>query len=58
MSQKDNEFFKEYLEQWRGVASQVEPPLAEKGLADWFMVIMQPVYYERMVSSVSVISLI
>jgi hypothetical protein len=53
MSQKDKESFKEYAQRWREVASQVEPPLAEKELADWFMDTVKPVFYERMVSSVS-----
>ncbi|XP_050908986.1 uncharacterized protein LOC127122739 [Lathyrus oleraceus] len=35
------------------MASQVEPPLAEKELANWFMDIVQPMFYERMVGSVS-----
>lgn len=37
MSQKDNDSFKEYAQCWREMASQVEPPLAEKELFDWFM---------------------
>ena len=53
MSQKDNESFKEYAQRWREMASQVEPPLAEKELADWFMDTVQPMFYERMVGSVS-----
>ena len=53
MSQKDNKSFKEYAQRWREVASQVEPPLAEKELADWFMDTVKPMFYERMVSSVS-----
>ncbi|XP_050909226.1 uncharacterized protein LOC127123003 [Lathyrus oleraceus] len=48
MSQKDKESFKEYAQRWREVASQVEPPLAEKELADWFMDTVKPVFYERM----------
>lgn len=53
MSQKDNESFKEYAQCWRQMASPVEPPLAKKELADWFMDIVQPMFYERMVGSVS-----
>ncbi|XP_050876225.1 uncharacterized protein LOC127079918 [Lathyrus oleraceus] len=37
MSQKDYESFKEYAQRWRETASQVEPPLTEKELADWFV---------------------
>ncbi|XP_050909209.1 uncharacterized protein LOC127122980 [Lathyrus oleraceus] len=53
MSKKDNESFKEYAQCWREMASQVEPPLVEKELADWFMDTVQPMFYERMVGSVS-----
>lgn len=53
MSQKDNESFKEYAQRWREVASQVEPPLTEKELTDWFMDTIHSVFYERMVSSIS-----
>lgn len=35
------------------MASQVGPPLAEKELFDWFMDIVQPMFYERMVGNVS-----
>ncbi|XP_050896561.1 uncharacterized protein LOC127103338 [Lathyrus oleraceus] len=53
MSQKDNESFKEYAQRWREMASQVEPPLGEKELAHWSMDIVQPMFHERMVGSVS-----
>ncbi|XP_050878004.1 uncharacterized protein LOC127081820 [Lathyrus oleraceus] len=42
MSQKDYESFKEYAQRWRGTVSQVEPPLTEKELVDWFVDTMQP----------------
>lgn len=35
------------------MASQAEPPLAEKELADWFIDTVKPMFYERMMSSVS-----
>lgn len=35
------------------MSSQVEPPMAEKELAYWFMDTVQPFFYERMVGSVS-----
>ncbi|KAI5409412.1 hypothetical protein KIW84_055010 [Lathyrus oleraceus] len=35
------------------MASHIEPPLAEKELADWFMDIVQPIFYERLVGRVS-----
>ncbi|KAI5398721.1 hypothetical protein KIW84_064191 [Lathyrus oleraceus] len=48
MSQKDNESFKEYVQRLREVAFQVEPPLTEKELVDWFVDTMQPIFYEIM----------
>lgn len=42
MSQKDSESFKEYAQRWRETASQVEPPLTEKELADWFVDTVRP----------------
>ncbi|XP_050875250.1 uncharacterized protein LOC127078874 [Lathyrus oleraceus] len=37
MFQHDKESFKEYAQRWRELASQVEPPLAEKELAELFI---------------------
>lgn len=34
------------------MASQVERPLAEKEFVDWFIDIVKPIFYERMVSNV------
>lgn len=53
VSHKDNGSFKEYVQQLRELASQVEPPLAKKELADWFMYTIQPDFYEKMVRNVS-----
>lgn len=36
------------------MVSQVEPPLAERELAYWFMDTVKPMFYERMVSSISI----
>ncbi|XP_050919093.1 uncharacterized protein LOC127136596 [Lathyrus oleraceus] len=48
MFQHDKESFKEYAQRWREMASQVEPPLAEKELAELFIDTVQPQFYEKM----------
>ncbi|XP_050895901.1 uncharacterized protein LOC127102590 [Lathyrus oleraceus] len=53
MTQKNSETFKEYAQRWREIASQVEPPLTDKELADWFVDTVRPEFYERMVGSVT-----
>ncbi|XP_050909656.1 uncharacterized protein LOC127123486 [Lathyrus oleraceus] len=53
MFQHDKESFKEYAQRWRELASQVEPPLAEKELAELFIDTVQPQFYEKMVGSAS-----
>ncbi|XP_050919635.1 uncharacterized protein LOC127137195 [Lathyrus oleraceus] len=42
MFQHDKESFKEYAQRWRELASQVEPPLDEKELAELFIDTVQP----------------
>ncbi|XP_050915290.1 uncharacterized protein LOC127130297 [Lathyrus oleraceus] len=53
MTQKSSKTFKEYAQRWREIASQVEPPLTDKELADWFVDTVRPEFYERMVGSVT-----
>lgn len=53
MHQKDNEFFKEYMQRWRELASQMEPPLAEKELVELFTDTVQHAFYEKMVGRTS-----
>ncbi|XP_050897461.1 uncharacterized protein LOC127104315 [Lathyrus oleraceus] len=53
MFQHDKESFKEYAQRWRELASQVEPPLVEKELAELFIDTVQPQFYEKMVGSAS-----
>ncbi|XP_050908943.1 uncharacterized protein LOC127122688 [Lathyrus oleraceus] len=53
MFQHDKESFKEYAQRWRELASQVEPPLAEKELAELFIDTTQPQFYQKMVGSAS-----
>jgi len=37
MSKKDGETFKEYAQRWRGVATQVQPPLSKKEVVTMFI---------------------
>ena len=53
MTQKERESFKEYAQRWRELASQVEPPLAEKELTRIFMDTLSPFFWEKMIGSVS-----
>ncbi|CAI8587831.1 unnamed protein product [Vicia faba] len=53
LSQKKEESFKEYAQRWRELASRVQPPLLEKELVDTFIRILQGLYYEKMVRSIS-----
>ena len=53
MFQNEKESFKEYAQRWRELASQVEPPLAEKELTGLFMDTLSPFFWEKMIGSVS-----
>ena len=53
MTMKDQETFREYAQRWRELASQVNPPLGEKELTGMFMDTLQPIFYEKMVGSIS-----
>ncbi|XP_052735536.1 uncharacterized protein LOC128197521 [Vigna angularis] len=53
MSKKDNETFKEYAQQWRELAAQVEPPLYDKEMVAMFVNTLQPPFYEHMLGNVS-----
>ncbi|XP_050889286.1 uncharacterized protein LOC127094502 [Lathyrus oleraceus] len=53
MFQHDKESFKEYAQRLRELASQVEPPLAEKELAELLIDTVQLQFYEKMVGSAS-----
>ena len=53
MSQSEKESFKEYAQRWRELASQVEPPLAEKELTGFFMDTLYPFFWDKMIGSVS-----
>lgn len=51
LSQKSNESFKGYVQQWRELAAQVQLPLLEEELVDLFIDNLQNPYFERMVGS-------
>src|SRR4030043_2345129 len=51
MTQKENESFKEYAQRWREVASQINPPPAEKELTKIVLETLDGFYYDRMVAS-------
>ncbi|XP_058784564.1 uncharacterized protein LOC131659375 [Vicia villosa] len=53
MTMRDRETFKVYAQRWRELAAQVEPPLAEKELTGMFMDTLKPVFYEKMIGSIS-----
>ena len=53
MFQNEKESFKEYDQRWRELASQGEPPLAEKELNGLFMDTLSPLFWEKMIGSVS-----
>lgn len=51
--QKSEETFKEYTQQWRGLAAIVQPPLLERELGDMSMGNLQAPYLYRMIGSTS-----
>ncbi|XP_027347973.1 uncharacterized protein LOC113859382 [Abrus precatorius] len=53
MIKKENESFKEYVQRWRELAAQVEPPLSEKEMVAMFIDTLQSPFYNRMIRSVS-----
>ena len=53
MSQNEKESFKEYAQRWRELASQVEPPLTEKDINGLFIDTLSPLFWEKMIGSVS-----
>ncbi|XP_052725976.1 uncharacterized protein LOC128194421 [Vigna angularis] len=53
MAKKDDESFKEYAQQWRELAAQVEPPLYDKEMVAMFVSTLQPPFYEHMIGNVS-----
>lgn len=51
--QRSNETFKEYAQRWREMASMVRPALSDNELVDIFMGMLQGLYYEKMIGSLS-----
>lgn len=52
-TQKNHEYFKEYAQSWREMASRVQPTLLERELVDIFMCNLPSQYYERIIGRVS-----
>ncbi|XP_073221270.1 uncharacterized protein [Cicer arietinum] len=53
MTKRGNETFKEYVQRWRELASQVEPPYLKKKMVTMFINTLQPPFYDKMIGSVS-----
>ncbi|XP_050909058.1 uncharacterized protein LOC127122819 [Lathyrus oleraceus] len=53
LTQRSEESFKEYTQQWRELAARVQPPLLERKLIDMFIGNLQVPYQNRMVRSTS-----
>lgn len=53
MAKKEEESFKEYAQQWREMAAQVEPPLHDKEMVAMLVSTLQPPFYEHMIGNVS-----
>ncbi|XP_058741317.1 uncharacterized protein LOC131613686 [Vicia villosa] len=51
MSQREKESFKEYMQRWRELASQIIPPMEEKEITKVFLKTLSTFYYEKMVAS-------
>ncbi|RDX91117.1 hypothetical protein CR513_26948, partial [Mucuna pruriens] len=45
--------FKEYVQQWREVAAQVQPPLSKKEIFTMFIHTLQSPFYDRVIGNVS-----
>jgi len=52
MTQKDDEIFREYVQRWRNVATQISPHVEEKEMTKLFLKTLSQFYYEMMVGSV------
>ncbi|RDX63194.1 hypothetical protein CR513_58401, partial [Mucuna pruriens] len=53
MTKRDQEGFKEYAQNWREVATSVQPPLTEKEMVSTFIDTLSSPFYEIVVGSVS-----
>lgn len=53
LSQKRNESFKGYPQQWRELVAQVQLPLLEKEMVDLFMDTLQSPYFRMMIGNAS-----
>ena len=53
MEKKSSESFKEYTQQWRDMAAQVQPPLIDKEMTSIFMNTLRAPFYDRMSGNAS-----
>ncbi|TYK05829.1 Gag-pro-like protein [Cucumis melo var. makuwa] len=53
MEKKSSESFKEYTQQWRDMAAQVQPPLIDKEMTSIFMNTLRASFYDRMSGNAS-----
>jgi len=53
MAKKSSETFKEYVQRWRELAAQLEPPLYEKEMITMFIETLQAIFYEHVLGSIS-----
>ena len=49
MSKREHESFKEYAQRWRDLASQVAPPMIERGMITMIVDTLSVFYYENLV---------
>ncbi|TYK23954.1 Gag-pro-like protein [Cucumis melo var. makuwa] len=50
MEKKRSESFKEYAQQWRDMAAEVQPPLTDKEITSMFMNTLRAPFYGRMIA--------
>ncbi|RDX73528.1 hypothetical protein CR513_46848, partial [Mucuna pruriens] len=53
MTKADSEGFKDYAQQWRELAAQVQPPLTEKEMVTTFIDTLLPLFYDKAVGCVA-----
>ena len=57
MEKKASESFREYAHKWRDLAAQVQPPMTDKKLNKMFLNTLKAPYYDRMIGTLTKISL-
>ena len=51
MEKKASEMFQEYAHKWKDLASQVRPPMIDKGLNKMFLNTLKTPYYDRIIGN-------